>query len=532
MTPQYWDASSPNDRDDAGAALELLDQKTDKRSILGSIDNEWTTTPTSRLPPKPLSPRSTTRIVRTAFWTGFAVVIIIIGLSLLAAWLYLFMPDTSAFQVLNSPISCDLMNERRSRVQNAFTINLRGATHLTFTEAKAIDVVWQLFVGAGGRFLMAWISYMVFMDGLTRLAEQSPVSFSLYTSLTFSTTSLFAAWYSLKAVFFSRGGRTKCFLLWFCLSTLYVLGFPTLMSATAGYLTPSTAGFNMSDGTFLQPSSPNLRSCYSVSGGALIGHQNGTVAEGPPVSVYDATNPYGSCSLDKTCPDIPNLWQDYPLFASLLNGEVARVKMSLSTALIIAFAVTLNYSHPVYDNSERRYSIDSNYTTNITIEGRLYHFRNWMFREGITGAYDSDYCYLNKTIPNLQDLAQCLPESYFVWGFSSLMVYINLSLFMVWLFGMYLVWLDARIYSALCRSGRKVRGHYRAVADLSEAMKEVLGDEICAYSDSELARELSKQPGMTYYASDPHDGGASHIGLSSIGRSRVPFNSTKMYGSG
>jgi hypothetical protein len=169
-----------------------------------------------------------------------------------------------------------------------------------------------------------------------------------------------------------------------------------------------------------------------------------------------------------------------------------------------------------------------NYTTNITIDGRLYHFRNWDFRHG----YEGTYCYNNKTIPALQDLAQCLPESYFVWGFSSLMVYVNLSLFMIWLFGMYIVWLDASIYSALCRSGRKVRGNFRAVADLSEAMREVLGNETCAYSDSELATELSRQPGLRYYASDPQDGDVSHIGLSSIGRSRVPYNSTRIYGKG
>lgn len=67
------------------------------------------------------------------------------------------------------------------------------------------------------------------------------------------------------------------------------------------------------------------------------------------------------------------------------------------------------------------------------------------------------------------------------------------------------------------------------MADLSEAMTEVLGNEICAYSDSELARELAKQPGMRYYASD-RMGGVSHIGLSSRSRSRVPHNSRNLYG--
>ena len=97
---------------------------------------------------------------------------------------------------------------------------------------------------------------------------------------------------------------------------------------------------------------------------------------------------------------------------------------------------------------------------------------------------------------------------------------------------MYLVWLDAQIYSVLCRSGRKVRGPFRAVADLSEAMKEVLGDDICAYSNSALAEELSLQLGITYYANDPEDGSVSHIGLSSNKRNRVSYNSTKMYGKG
>ncbi len=321
-TPAYWDVSSPNDKDDAGDAFELLDQKIHQRSTLDCTNNEPPTTPISTLPPKALSPRSTTRIVRTAFWTGFVGIVLIIGLSILASLIYAFLPDTSSF-VLNNPISCDLANERRSKVQTAFTINLRGATHLTFTQAKAIDVIWQLLGGAGGRFLMAWISYKVFMDGLTRLAERSPVSFDLYISLTFSTTSLYSAWYSLKAVISSKGWRNKWFLLWFFLSTLYVLGFPTLISATAGYLTPSTAGYNMLDGSFLQPSSPLLRSCYNVSGGALIGYANDTVAPGPPVSVFDPSNPFAHCASYDECGKTLNLWKDYPLFASLLNGEIA-----------------------------------------------------------------------------------------------------------------------------------------------------------------------------------------------------------------
>ena len=160
--------------------------------------------------------------------------------------------------------------------------------------------------------------------------------------------------------------------------------------------------------------------------------------------------------------------------------------------------------------------------------GHVYRLHNFDFSP--YDAFSANYCYNNKTIPDLKSLAECLPEKYFVWGLSSLMLYINLGLLIIWISGMYLVWLDANIYSALCRSGRKVRGPFRATADLAEAMREVLGDECCAYTDSQLARELSVQPGVKYYSGDSQDGDVSHIGLSSRRLGSVPYNSTKLYG--
>ena len=181
------------------------------------------------------------------------------------------------------------------------------------------DVIWQLFVGAGGRFLMAWIAYKVFMDGLTRHMEASPVSYQLYASLTFSTNTLFASWYAVKGVWYTKGWRSKIFLAWFSISTIYMLGFPTLMSATAGYLTPSTAGYQMNDGVFVVPQSPQLQYCYNVTAGALIGYENGTTAHGPPVSQLDIDAVY----TDSVPQVISTLEKSYSLFASLYNGEIS-----------------------------------------------------------------------------------------------------------------------------------------------------------------------------------------------------------------
>lgn len=90
---------------------------------------------------------------------------------------------------------------------------------------------------------------------------------------------------------------------------------------------------------------------------------------------------------------------------------------------------------------------------------------------------------------------------------------------------MFLVWLDANIYSELCRKGRKMRGSFRNALDLAEAVREVLGDELCVYSDQEIVRQLGKSRiGLRFYARtndtdiDMGTGtgtDVSHIGLSS-----------------
>ena len=199
--------------------------------------------------------------------------------------------------------------------------------------------------------------------------------------------------------------------------------------------------------------------------------------------------------------------------------------------------------HTVSSPTDPWYPYRGPYTTNITIDGKLYVFHNYAFEvESSPSSFAGSttfsqmgavslYCYNNQTLgADLTPFAQCLPETYFVWGFSSLLIYIVLSLQITWTLGMYLVWLDANIYGALCRSGRKVRGNFRAALDLSEAIGEILGPETCAYSDEELTRELARQPGIGYYSNDAQKGDVSHIGLSSRRIGRVEYNSTKLYG--
>ena len=165
-----------------------------------------------------------------------------------------------------------------------------------------------------------------------------------------------------------------------------------------------------------------------------------------------------------------------------------------------------------------------NYTTNITISGHNYVFKNWEF------TYQRDYeleryCYVNGNNTNstllpmdIEDVAQCMPVNYFVWGFSSLLLYIIFAIQLAWTVGMFLVWLHANLRSQLIRHGRRVRGNYRAAVDFAEAVNKALGNEFCTYSDSEIARELEREGlALKYRTTELRDTGLSHLGLASSG---------------
>ena len=243
---------------------------------------------TLRLPAKALPPRrSLLPFALTAIGAFFG----ILGIIILLHYLPGFVPESKQGYIGDTDAqSCDLMKPADSKLENAFIINLRSPQHLTFAEAKIVDVLWDLFVGQGGRLLMAWAAYRVFMDGLVSLLEKTSVSYDLYTSLVFDTTSLLSTWKATKVIVKSGSYRSRVFMIWFSLATLYILAFPTLMGAATGYVNPSNSGYSMSDGNFVMASSDNLTHCFLLDHGELIGKNNSTIVPGPQalVKVYSS----------------------------------------------------------------------------------------------------------------------------------------------------------------------------------------------------------------------------------------------------
>ncbi|KAL8765340.1 MAG: hypothetical protein Q9209_007567 [Squamulea sp. 1 TL-2023] len=366
---------------------------------------------TSKLPPKPLPGRSKYRPFILATLTT---ILNVVSLAIFIGHVKYLIPNTYWYGLELTGTSCDLANKQHAnRWQSVFQINLRGAAHLSFGQAKFIDLVFDLVVGQGGRLLLAAVSYIVFMDALLRSMEITPVSYKLYSSLVFSSTSLAATWHATKAVFSTKGWRAKMYLTWCALAMIYVLAFPTLIESVTGYVSPSSLGFSLPGKQFITADSDELKSCFNVTNATLIGFkQDNVVVPGPPAHIFDASK---------------------------------------------------------------------------------------------SGHYET--------------------------GFSSIVLYIILGLQLVWTIGMYLVWLDANIFSALVKAGRTIRGPFRAAADLAEVMSESLGSEYCAYTDKEIEKELDKLGNTLQYNSTMCDNEMlQHVGLTAQPGAGVLLSRQKLYG--
>ena len=115
------------------------------------------------------------------------------------------------------------------------------------------------------------------------------------------------------------------------------------------------------------------------------------------------------------------------------------------------------------------------------------------------------------------------------WGFSAEWLLVVACVNSFWLFGLWILWLDADTQSQLCKKGRRM-GIYRAIADISEVMREDLGPNLCAYSEAELTAAVRKQRPIKYYVSDENADGVAHIGLSSRPSGKVKLSWDQEYG--
>jgi hypothetical protein len=135
-----------------------------------------------------------------------------------------------------------------------FEITL-GSGRLTFTQAKAIDVIWDIVsnswyplelwglstddvqaVGRGGQGLLAYISWQTVARYVTTSMSVQPVTFNTYRTVFLQNESLVLGIPRIIRDFCRRRGLHSRFAMVFIvLSMVFILVFPTLGSAMTGY---------------------------------------------------------------------------------------------------------------------------------------------------------------------------------------------------------------------------------------------------------------------------------------------------------
>ena len=124
----------------------------------------------------------------------------------------------------------------------------------------------------------------------------------------------------------------------------------------------------------------------------------------------------------------------------------------------------------------------------------------------------------------------CVAEqNVYQWGFSGEWVLVVICVNGFWVLGMWILWLDTELKSQLTIAGRRM-GPYRAIRDISEAMREDLGPNLCGYSEKELAAAVQKQGPVKYFVTEGKDDEAGRIGLSSRRSEKVRLTWGRKYG--
>ena len=127
-------------------------------------------------------------------------------------------------------------------------------------------------------------------------------------------------------------------------------------------------------------------------------------------------------------------------------------------------------------------------------------------------TFGASYCIDFDTdgrLPSNHSSRLIAPEDYncvaehdiYQWGCSGEWILITASVNSFWLFGLWILWLDAELCSQSCKNGRRM-GQYRAMIDLSRAITEELGNDLGAYSEQELDKTLGKKGPIKYFVTE------------------------------
>ncbi|KAF2181873.1 hypothetical protein K469DRAFT_258610 [Zopfia rhizophila CBS 207.26] len=384
-------------------------------------------------------------------------------------------------------------NSTITGIEGLFVLDLTFGS-FPFSQAKLIDVAWDLFIGRGCQ-LIAWlISYTVFSDALLRVIERHPASYQTFTHIALEGPSLASTWALLKDLFRTRSKRTWTLFAYMLLSIVYVLSMPTVLSAMTGYVNTSIGWVDVEDSNEQIIPAANFKAGWFV-------YSAGNVTLNSTCSASDQIQQWAVLESER---------DDY-CDCMLPNGTVLpirtwRLRHPGNISRYYRDGYNFTSCNPHFSNNTKTFEnyydkkthncklfslprliladmLAGNATFNITISGHDYNVDTLNYTKGFCNN-NKGYTYLELT-----GRSRCLPDTAnpsYKWGFSTMLSGVVIIVNFIWALTMYTVWQDAQFNSTLVKSGYAMT-QLRAAFTLATAARAKTGME-----DRELLRAETK----------------------------------------
>ncbi|RMZ73702.1 nad dependent epimerase dehydratase [Pyrenophora seminiperda CCB06] len=352
-------------------------------------------------------------------------------------------------------------NEFRYFSSSAFFQITLGFGNMDFTQAKAIDVVWDILVGRGGQALIAYISWRTFANYVTTSMEVAPITFKTYRTIFLPNGSLLVATLHMIRDFTTRHGlHSKIAMCFMVFTMVFTLAFPSFASAMTGYNGNVKPFVLATDGNYVPFDS--FHYAYYViydgwrvdKGGEYIVADPGGLSQPTFSSEYPSwifTNCTVTLEFQNECA-VPFAVSDYVRNYGL-NGEAANSSTFLGH----------NLGPPVLNITAFQLPWTLNNRLAYTREVPNKNLRRW--------AYGNN----TYTFDDLQQRGKCQAVLDYQWGFSLIQLFIMVIIFFFWTVGIFVMWLTSQ--STMKTRGRNdVAGENKAILELSDAIRDQLGE--------------------------------------------------------
>ncbi|KAK5709920.1 hypothetical protein LTR17_019368 [Elasticomyces elasticus] len=406
-----------------------------------------------------------------------------------------------------------------------------GVGSFTFTQAKAIDFLWDLIVGRWGQFVLVWCCYPIFRRSLLLEMESHRITLPTFASLAFdkigwssvltlARSSVSGVWHAFRQLDARKAfqiralrsrsrspGRLELFLGAFG----YILMFPSWMSIMTGYQAQSQPYVLIINGNLI-PTTALAQPDAVVIDGSIIGlSDNRVVFQSNESSLFDSLVNYSRALASLASDENTNSTRP-----GTVQGFQDNSTNPAQWTFTVVYSDFLSYNSSGHDFhcsgvlGDKWRRCWSFVNSSITIYNHTYTFQQPLDVAISNGSHYGDAqdgrgIYIPDAVAYrsygeealstnyLQNHTTCQPSTIYHWGFSSLLLFAFCVTSLV--FATTISLLDTESYW----HGRTDRldvpaNIYRDALDLSIELRARYGEEVDEMPSTELLDLINQKP--------------------------------------